>query len=1057
MNKKHIIPVAASVLVLLGGCAKGYDDSALWNDVDHIYTELTALSGQLDQLNAQIGLLSSVTSSGVVTGVTVDAQGHTVISYKGADNVEQTLVIATKDDVVDSPIVGTREENGVLYWVTTAAGKTSFLTDVDGAKIPVAGRSPKLAIDKDGCWTVNGVRITDAEGKPVKAEGKKTSLITGVEVKDGRAEITLADGTVVGAEVFGAFGITLYVGGTPLEGTTYTMDDSSAHTATFTYSVNGENAENTSVKLFKTEGLTASQNASDKTVVINWEEGFEQGTFTLIIADDKDNVIIRKITVIASDVKPSYYGIKTAADFLKFAQAVNTGASLKNFMDESGTVVLLSDVDMTGYENMPPVGLESTPFTGTFDGNGFALKNVDIKYNFSTVAYCGIFGYAQNATIRNLTVGSAGSRMTADGQEYSALASIAGVLGYSAGCTVENCTNNCEIITGKLKNTGSGSTGIQTAGIVGFMSSADDIVKNCVNNGHVAAPCGRGGGIAATVNMAGATITGCVNNGPVEDDIVGQYTGENYGVKRMGGLVGGNKGTITSCTNNGAVTSHLSCRTGGFVGHNEGFITESVNNGTVTGGISSNSEHGPGWACGYNKTKANVSDNRGYGKVNSKDASHVNAVFYNYKSTYDPEKNVVDWTLDSYYDWQQDSTRTLSAGIKYTAYHFENVLRRMNVLEIDLSSPEVDLTTAYADELVPNPNANANNNNGKCVRETLSELCVRRRAAGQNIVAGINTGFFDSNDGISRGFSVEEGEPIYINNPAVVAGLGNHAWGFTVFTDGTASCGKKAFTGKIELGGKEYSYYTVNDTTLRHSNATYTVNLYTSRYVETPHPAELPNVKNNLAKNVLYLTAEYSSDVMKVNAGWVEAKVTAVADGRSSQLQNPPYLTLRNQLGIALSGSPAAEVSASVKVGDTIRVKCDIAIDGSTAKQVYTLNSTMFQIMKDGEDKSSTLPSTNQTLTLYDPLTFPVVSQDGRKVWLVEIDGRSTSSLGVKAYEMYRIARKLGGWNMTRFDGGGSSAMWMYNSDLGRGYLVNKPSDSKGERSCLNYILLRVK
>lgn len=1058
MIKKHILPVAASALVLLGGCAKGYDDSALWNDVDHIYTELTSLAGQLEQLNAQIELLSSVTSTGVITNVTTDAQGHTVISYKGSDNVEHTVVIATKDDVVNAPIIGTKEENGVLYWTVTTGGKTEFLKDNDGAKIPVAGRAPQMGVDKDGYWTVNGIRITDANGNPFKAEGKSTSLITDVKVVDNVAEITLADGTVVKVEIFGAFGIVLTVDGKEVEACTYTMDDSSAHTATFAYEVKGDNAENTTVKLFKADVLKAVQNEADNTIVVTWEEGFEQGSFTLIIADNKENVLIRKITVIASDVKPSYYGIKTASDFLKFAQAVNTGASLKNFMDESGTVVLLSDVDMTGMSNLPPVGLESTPFTGSFDGKGYALKNVDISYNFSSVAYCGIFGYAKNATIKNLTVGSEGSKLTADGQDYGSLATIAGVLGYSDGCTVEGCTNNCEIVTTKLKNTGSGATGVQAAGIVGFMSNADDVVKNCVNNGHIAAPCGREGGIVATVNTTGGKVIACTNSGLVEDDIVGQYSGENYGVKRMGGLVGGNKGTITGCTNSGAVVSHLSCRTGGFVGHNEGFVKESTNRGEITGGVSSNSEHGPGWACGYNKTKANVTGNFGYGKVNGKDANHVNAVFYNYKSLYNPEENTVDWTLDSYYDWQVDSTRTISAGIKYTAYHFENVVRLMNVLEIDLSSPEVDLTTAYADEMVPNPNANKNDNNGKNVRETLSDLCNRRRAEGQNVVAGINTGFFDSNDGISRGFSVEQGEPIYINNPAVVAGLGNHAWGFTVFTDGTASCGKKAFTGKIELGQKEYSYYTINDTTMRHSNATCTVNLYTSRYVETPHPAELPNVKNALAKNVLYLTAEYTADPMKVNVGWVEAKVTAIADGRSTALQNPPYLSSRKQLGIALSGAPANEVAAAVKVGDVIRVKCDIAIDGSTSKQIYTLNSTMFQILKDGKDNSKSLPKDNQTLTNYDPLTFPVVSQDGRKVWLVEIDGRSTSrSMGVKAYEMVRIAQKLGGWNMTRFDGGGSACMWMYNSDKSKGYLVNKPSDSKGERSCLNYILLRVK
>ena len=62
-----------------------------------------------------------------------------------------------------------------------------------------------------------------------------------------------------------------------------------------------------------------------------------------------------------------------------------------------------------------------------------------------------------------------------------------------------------------------------------------------------------------------------------------------------------------------------------------------------------------------------------------------------------------------------------------------------------------------ADELCLNPNANNNSNNGKKLRETLSETCTRRRAEGRNIVAGINTGFFNSHDGFPRGFHIEYG------------------------------------------------------------------------------------------------------------------------------------------------------------------------------------------------------------------------------------------------------------------------------------------------------------
>ena len=58
---------------------------------------------------------------------------------------------------------------------------------------------------------------------------------------------------------------------------------------------------------------------------------------------------------------------------------------------------------------------------------------------------------------------------------------------------------------------------------------------------------------------------------------------------------------------------------------------------------------------------------------------------------------------------------------------------------------------------------------------------------------------------------------------------------------------------------------------------------------------------------------------------------------------------------------------------------------------------------------------------------------------------------------MYRIAKKLGGWWTTGLDGGGSSAIWLWDASKGKGGLVNKPCDSKGERSCMNYLLIREK
>ena len=555
-------------------------------------------------------------------------------------------------------------------------------------------------------------------------------------------------------------------------------------------------------------------------------------------------------------------------------------------------------------------------------------------------------------------------------------------------------------------------------------------------------------------NAAGVTLTGVTNKAAlsVAKGLSSLCMGGLCGRTDAASVIGNSESKKKGCVNDGDISASFACRNAGLVGYNEGKIENCTNNGAVTGVASA--DFGPAWGCAYNSSSDKFTGNFGYGSVNGRASVHSTAVYP--AKAYNLEENTVDWTQDTYYDWDVLEEKQLHAGVKYSHCSFTGMPRHIHVLQIDLGNPNVDLTTAYADEQVPNPNANKNSNNGKNLRETLSEVCSRRRSEGQDIIAGINTGFFDSNDGISRGYHVEEGEPVYVNNPAVSGALVNHAWALTVFSDGTASCGKKSLSAYLEAGGKQYSVCSVNDTILRHASAKYEVNMYTSRYKQYPH-ASKKSITNPLAKDVLYVVAQYKDSPVKVNTGWAEAIVKDMHNGTGTPLSSAPYLSSAKEVGLAVSGSTAQALLSSLKAGDTVRLKFDMSIEGET-KPIHTQNSSMYRLMEDGKDGSNTPPAGNNLLTTYDPMTFPVVSQDRKTVWLVEVDGRQTSySYGVKSYEMFRIAQKLGGWNMTRFDGGGSSCMWVYDPAASSGKIVNRVSDSKGERSCLNYMLVRIK
>ena len=1094
----------AAVLAIMTGCAK-FDDSSLWNDVDHAYNQLTEIKAQLEELASQTDMLSAVVEGGAITYISENADGGYTVRYKDSGNEEKTVVIAGKENVSTSPLLGTREDNGVLCWTITVDGKTDFLTDIDGAKIPVAGRTPLFTVDSEGCWCVNGNPVLDHEGNKVKAEGKVASVISAVE-KDvsGNAVLTLADGSKVTVPVFDAFSITLYYSGEEIMN--QLQVESSDAPAVVSYEIGGPSADQVIVKVMREENLTVDTDFASGTMTVSFGEDFETGSFAVMLADAEGNVIIRPVYVTDLSALPDYYGIMTSADLSAFAAAVNSGASLSRFMDSNGHVVLLQDVDMSGVESYIPAGTDEKPFSGVFDGQGFTVRNISVKTDITSQANTGIFGVISGATVRNLTVGDEGDVWTITGKAAggSAIAgvaakalegsvvencvnyvsfdfqaedgakvvvSMAGIVGDATGLSVTGCTNNADIHVSSLVNTESGGNGFQLGGIVGYARSGVK-ASGCENNGDLSAPSGRGGGIIAT--LAGGSMSECVNNGTIEDDRAGQHSGnaEAYGYKRMGGLAGGTSGTVSiaKCTNNGTVITHLGCRTGGFVGHNDkaSAITGCVNKGNIFG-AAVHDGHGAAWACGYTGAD-NIDGCTGYGHVgdisqtgnpeSAPYASHYNAVKYNYLKMYDPEDNMVDWTKDFYYEMTETASIELADGLEYTAYSWTNVPRKMHVLEVDLTSPDIELTTSLADDIVPNPNANSNSNNGFNIRETLSQLCTRKRAEGEDVLAGINTGFFDSNDGIPRGLHIEDGEPVYVNNQGVRSGFVNHAWAFTVFSDATASCGKKEFKGTFEAAGKEYEYYSVNDTIVRSGHKTYTANVYTSRYREVPHDGH-PEITNPLSRNAFYIVAEYKDGPMKVNMGYAEATVSAVYDGRTSALDKAPYLTGDGQVAIQLTGDTASEVASAVKAGDVIRLRADVTVDGQS-KAILTQNSTMYQFMKDGQDATGSLSETNTNNTKYDPMTFACIDRSDSKIWLVEVDGRQIdlsagtwTSMGVKAYEVYRIADLLGAYNVTRFDGGGSSAMWIYSG--GEGGLVNNPSDPKGERSCMNYIYIRTK
>ncbi len=247
-----------------------------------------------------------------------------------------------------------------------------------------------------------------------------------------------------------------------------------------------------------------------------------------------------------------------------------------------------------GTYNWNPIGNDSNPFYGTFDGNGYAITfTVPITID---ARYVGLFGYTDsNSVIQNLGVnwqGGLNVGYTGNG------ASVGGIVGSAHG-TITNCYN-----TGSVNDTeGANNVG----GIVGDASGE---VTNCYNEGTISGV-GDGGLLGGIVGYLSATITNCYNKG----EIIQTQGGGDI----IGGLVGGaDYATISSCYNMGTIRSEVdSDSVGGIIGlaEFEVYIDNCYNVGNFLvldviymGGISGQTYGGCSITNCYNNASVNFID-----------------------------------------------------------------------------------------------------------------------------------------------------------------------------------------------------------------------------------------------------------------------------------------------------------------------------------------------------------------------------------------------------------------------------------------------------------------
>ena len=202
---------------------------------------------------------------------------------------------------------------------------------------------------------------------------------------------------------------------------------------------------------------------------------------------------------------------------------------------DGGTVKLLRDVELTG--TWAPVGDSSTPFKGTFDGDGHKITGLKI----TSGSYIGLFGYVgAGAVIRNVNL---------VGASVSGESRVGALIGRIVGdATVSNCSvDSASKVVGSGSNTG-GLIGEAFGTITGTITVNLDHLTNHAAVENTADAHSRAAGIIAQVTRGAiVTISSCKNHGPIK-------TNNGYAGGIVAAKQGSSKVSFENCSNAGALT-----------------------------------------------------------------------------------------------------------------------------------------------------------------------------------------------------------------------------------------------------------------------------------------------------------------------------------------------------------------------------------------------------------------------------------------------------------------------------------------------------------------------
>lgn len=514
--RKYLWMMLVIMASIISSCK--YDDGELWDSVEDLTTQVSALENLTKQKNGDIEALQSIVNAleddALVSEVEKSTDGY-ILHFTNGTTATIRNGVDGKDGM-DAPTVYFAEENGINYWTLTVNGETSWLTDADGQRIPVSasnapngstgsngstGVTPMLQVSKDGFWKVS----TD-NGKTydfILDNGEKIKAVGTMKGEDGIESI------FKGEYDDDDHSITIYL----KDGTSYSFSRMKSVTIYADAKYKNEIKDTKSIEVGTLASVTFYYKAAfdHEKVELVADAGIANYAWSSTEHKISFDITERALKEVRA-VLFLYSGDKTITKVFKFKVAPWTGQVLevvpenniykvytpeelawiaKKSSEDSfvgKTIELYNDINLANYP-WTPIGQNSNkPFSGVFLGNGYAIKGLSVKDEVlqskalsrnssttTTIKGRGLFGVVQNAKLSGITIQNA----AIDVQDKE----VAGT-GVLVGCALGEVTIE-DIKIEKKEETGSEEQKTEVKGgqnvgsVAGLVSGSNITISNC--------------------------------------------------------------------------------------------------------------------------------------------------------------------------------------------------------------------------------------------------------------------------------------------------------------------------------------------------------------------------------------------------------------------------------------------------------------------------------------------------------------------------------------------------------------------------------------------------